>query len=125
MDSIIHQWLSTLGDLLVQMKANAETERLELVQMIKQSEITLARIRHDFSHGNISLEERIDLIAQENPTRIQINERGVKYQALLDQIAGMEKELNDAFDKLHKQGGDTDEVFETVMRNIDARMAVE
>jgi len=122
MDTLIHQWLSTLGDYLVKMKKDAESERLELVKMIEKTENTLAKIRNDFSHGNISIYERDGLISNENPIRIQINTLGEKYQSKLVQITEIERELNRAFEKRKEMTSDTDESLEEVMRNIDSLM---
>jgi hypothetical protein len=124
MDTLIHQWLSTLGDYLVKIKKNAESERIELVKMIEKSENTLTKIRNDFSHGNISIDERNGLISNENPIRIKINTLGEKYQSKLDQINEIERELNRVFEKRTEMGSDTDESFEEVMRNIDSLMTV-
>ena len=120
MDSIIHQWLSTIGDSLLKMKQDLTAEQNEIKRMTEKSELVLYKIRDDFSHGNVSLEQRTYLIAEENPNRVKINELGIQHMERIKHMQSIESELNDAIEK--RNTSDTDVWFDTLRKNIDHRM---
>jgi hypothetical protein len=104
------------------MKQDATIVQNEINLLAVKSEQVIHKIRDDYRHGNISLYQRTYLISDENPTRVNINERGVKYMERNNHIMSIESELNAAFEQLNALGTQTDDVFYTIMRNIDHRI---